>query len=94
MKSIARRRFGIGTTDPDDCEIVIYGGANQPTCTCFLQSARWMKRYSHIWRSAKQSGSVTSAIKHDADASQLFHQLPIALQPRVGAVALTLAETN
>jgi hypothetical protein len=31
MKSIARRRFGIGTTDPDDCEIVIYGGANQPT---------------------------------------------------------------
>ena len=27
-KSIARRRFGMGTTDPDDCEIVIYRGAN------------------------------------------------------------------
>src|SRR6185437_9709787 len=54
------------------CEIVIYGGgADQPTCTCFLRSARWMKRYSNFWRSVKQSGGVTSAVKHDADASQI-----------------------
>jgi hypothetical protein len=58
-------------TDPDDCKIVIYGGANRPTCTCFLRSARWMKRYSNFWRSVKQSGGVASAVKHDADASQI-----------------------
>jgi hypothetical protein len=60
------RRFDVGTTDPDDCEIVIYGGANR--------SARWMKRYSLIRKSVKQSCGATSAIKHDADAGQIFHQ--------------------
>jgi len=42
MKSIARRRFGMGTTDPDDCEIVIYRGANRPTCTCLRQIRHWI----------------------------------------------------